>query len=371
MKIVIDGRMIGWTGIGRYITELLKWLEQIDHNNQYVVLLQHQDWHKWQPSAPNFTKHEVNIMPYSLAEQFKLPGVIRGFKPDLTHFTSINSPFLSVGKRVTTVHDLTLIDYSVARGSTAKKLIYELKRLVLKAQVWEVLRRTSHVIADTEYGRNDLIKRGLKKSAHITAVHLGANFGLITKSKAGPANVQAPYLLYVGNYYGYKNIGRLVDALPAIVVKHPDMRLVLVGKEEEPLSQELLARAEVAEVKNRIHFTGFVPDSQLAWLYQNASLYVFPSLSEGFGLPGLEAMSYGAPVASSNATCLPEVYGEAAAYFDPNDTADIAKTINEVLGDPKFRAKLIKAGYEQVKKYSWERMAHQTLEVYKRALDKS
>ena len=92
---------------------------------------------------------------------------------------------------------------------------------------------------------------------------------------------------------------------------------------------------------------------------------MFPSLSEGFGLPGLEAMCHGAPVVSSNATCLPEIYGDAAAYFDPTDSHKIAVAINNVLTDTKLRAKLIQLGYNQVKTFSWERMAKQTLNIYK------
>lgn len=115
-------------------------------------------------------------------------------------------------------------------------------------------------------------------------------------------------------------------------------------------------------------FTGFVEDEELNWLYQNTSAYVFASLSEGFGLPGLEAMIQGAPVVSSNATCLPEVYGDAAHYFNPLDTDDMAEKINDVLTNPSLRQKLIQNGKVQAKKYSWEKMAKETLLHYKKAL---
>lgn len=119
---------------------------------------------------------------------------------------------------------------------------------------------------------------------------------------------------------------------------------------------------------DRVRTLGFVSDAELKWLYQHATAYVFPSFSEGFGLPALEAMVHGVPVASSNATCLPEVCGDAAAYFDPASPADMAKTIAMLLSDSKLRADLIKKGYTQASKFSWERMATQTLEVYKMVL---
>jgi len=112
-----------------------------------------------------------------------------------------------------------------------------------------------------------------------------------------------------------------------------------------------------------------VSEGQLRWLYENTAAYIFPSLSEGFGLPGLEAMAHGAPVVSSNATCLPEIYGNAAHYFDPLDINDIANKTNDVLTNSDLRNELIKKGKTQAAKYSWQQMAKQTLEVYKKALN--
>ena len=117
-------------------------------------------------------------------------------------------------------------------------------------------------------------------------------------------------------------------------------------------------------------FSGYVTDQELAGLYKNASLYVFPSLSEGFGLPPLEAMSHNLPVASSNATCLPEILGDAAIYFDPRNTDDMARAMLKVLTDQKLADELVRKGKAQVKKYSWKKTAKQTLDMYLRVLDK-
>ena len=115
-------------------------------------------------------------------------------------------------------------------------------------------------------------------------------------------------------------------------------------------------------------FTGFVPDEELKWYYQNARAYVFPSLSEGFGLPGLEAMVHGCPVVSSDATCLPEVNGDAAEYFDPEDIQDMATAIDKVIANEAMRKKLIEKGYENAKRFSWRKFANQHLEVFSRLL---
>ena len=150
-----------------------------------------------------------------------------------------------------------------------------------------------------------------------------------------------PYLLYVGNDYPHKNLERLKLAFDKLVKEHNlNYQLVLITK--------------------------FVSEKELDSLYKNASLYVFPSLSEGFGLPPLEAMARGLPVVSSNATCLLEILGDAALYFNPLDIDDMAKKIRKALLDKNLRKKLIKKGFEQIKKYDWGKMAKETLGLYKK-----
>jgi glycosyltransferase involved in cell wall biosynthesis len=168
--------------------------------------------------------------------------------------------------------------------------------------------------------------------------------------------------MYVGQQSDYKNIKRLGEAHQKLLRKYPDLGLILVGK----INASAQINKQYFESKGfkNIHFTDFLPNPQRDWLYQNTAAYVFPSLLEGFGLPGLEAMGYGAPVVSSNATCLPEVYDDAAHYFNPLDTDDMARAIDEVLSDESLRNKLIAEGYKQIAKYSWGRMAKQTHSVY-------
>lgn len=147
-----------------------------------------------------------------------------------------------------------------------------------------------------------------------------------------------PYILYVGNDYPHKNLKRLNLAFQKVIKDGLNYQLILI--------------------------TRFINDKELGDLYKNASLFVFPSLCEGFGLPPLEAMARGTAVASSNAACLPEILGEAAIYFNPSDIDDMADKIKKVLIDEDLRKKLIQKGFEQVKKYDWRKMAEKTLKVY-------
>jgi glycosyltransferase involved in cell wall biosynthesis len=147
------------------------------------------------------------------------------------------------------------------------------------------------------------------------------------------------YILYVGNNYPHKNLERLKLAHQKLIEGGLDYELILA--------------------------TGYVSDEELDKLYKNASLFVFPSLSEGFGLPPLEAMKRGIVVASSNTTCLPEILGDAAIYFDPLSIDDMAEKLKKALTNIELRERLIKEGYERIKKYDWQKMAIETLEIYK------
>jgi glycosyltransferase involved in cell wall biosynthesis len=172
--------------------------------------------------------------------------------------------------------------------------------------------------------------------------------------------------MYVGRPTPHKNLPRLIEAFAQLQAKHPDLYLVLAGKKDA--NYKRIARDTKDKGIEQVVFTGFVTDGQLRWLYEHCAAYIFPSLSEGFGLPGLEAMANGAPVVSSNATSLPEVQGDAAHYFNPENVDDMAKAINAVLTKPELRKTLIERGRKQVAKFSWKRMAEQTLAVYKQVL---
>ncbi len=181
--------------------------------------------------------------------------------------------------------------------------------------------------------------------------------------------ISSPYVLYVGNAYPHKNIEQLVAA--AALAKQqlkdsskPDWRFVFVGKKDY-FYERVAALAEQQGVADRVHCIGYVPDRDLGALYRRATTYIFPSLYEGFGLPPLEAMQYGTPVICSTSSCLPEVVGDSAYPIDPSSPSAILTAIEDVLHNEDTRQDLIKKGYERLQLFSWEKMAQQTLAVYK------
>jgi glycosyltransferase involved in cell wall biosynthesis len=270
-------------------------------------------------------------------------------------------PILYKGAHVTTVHDLILLN---TYNSDKNWLMFHAKQLVGRYVFKKIGQTSRHIITPTQYVKDAYVDFAKIPENKVTVTIEGADVFI---DKIRPfAHPFGKFLLYVGQQSDYKNIRRLGDAHQKLLTAHPDLGLILVGKKTAAhLKNEAYFTAK--GYKN-ILYTGFLDDDQRDWLFANCSAYVFPSLMEGFGLPGLEAMGYGAPVASSNATCLPEVYGDAAHYFDPKNTDDIARAINDILTDEKLRIKLVKAGAKQIKKYSWRTMAEQTHKIYLDAL---
>lgn len=357
MHIVIDARVIN-SGTGTYVVKLLKYLQEIDTTNSYTVLLREKDKDYWKPTASNFTTHIAEFDNYSLAEQIGFKQLLDKLSPDLVHFCMPQQPLLYRGKRVTTMHDTTLLK---TYNSDKNWLVFHIKQFVGK-YVWKRIAKTSdHVIAISQN-----TKREYQEYTHIPDDRISVIY------EAGEAEIHAiePYdilpfkefILYVGQQPDYKNIRRLIEAHQALLEAHPNLGLVLAGRMNPDTAAN--KRWSEAQGHRNVHFTGYIPDSQRDWLFTKAQAYVFPSLMEGFGLPPLEAMAYGTPVISSDTSCMPEVLGDAAEYFDPLNVQDMAAAVARVIDDDALRQGLIMRGHAQVAKYSWRRMAEQTHAVY-------
>lgn len=361
MHIAIDARIIRST-TGRYVERLIHYLQKIDTTNTYSILVLDEDQDFVKLTSDNFKIVVADFDQYSFEEQLGFKKFLDNLAPDLVHFCMPQQPVAYKGLHVTTFHDLTLIK---TYNSDKNWLIYHAKQFVGGFVFKKVARSSQHILADSQFTKDELLEYTGIADDKVSVVHLAAD-----SPTAKPEPYEQPFeqfLLYVGQQSDYKNIRRLAHAHQRLVKKYPDLGLVLVGaKNASALNNEQFFAEK--DYKN-ILFTGFLPDTQLEWLYSKTSAYVFPSLMEGFGLPGLEAMHHGAAVVSSSATCLPEIYGDAAHYFDPYDTTDMARAINDVLESKELRDDLIKKGHERVKQYSWKRTAQQTHDIYLRALE--
>ncbi len=372
MRIVIDARMYGptrWTGIGRYLQQLLIQLEATDHQNEYIVLIGDENFVEYVPRATNFTKLRAPYRPYSFGEQLGLAGLLYRLKPDLVHFPAPNAPVLYFGRHVTTIHDLTLLYHRTSRYTGARRRLQGYKQLPFRLVLWTMARLSSRLLTPTEYVKQQLVSRYQLPASKVIVAMLSFDPSLPTAEPIDRFKLTPGYLLHVGNCYPYKNVDRLIDAFASLITQSPDLRLVLVGRDDY-FRNRLRTRVEELKLSDRVIFTGSVTDGELESLYQQAGLYINPSISEGFGLQGLEAMIQQTPVLAARASCLPEVYGDAAAYFDPSSTEDLTTQLTSLLSDPAKLDQLRRAGTRHVKDFSWEKMAAETLSVYKQTLSK-
>jgi len=292
---------------------------------------------------------------------------------DLIHFPYFEPFFLTLPivkrkKTVVTVHDLTpLVFPGFFPAGIKGKIKWNIQKILLK--------QANRIITDSISSKNDIVRFVGYPEEKIDVVYLAAgeqfkkleigNWKLEIEKKYGLPN---SFLLYVGDVTWNKNLPRLIKA----AIK-ADIQLVMVGKaltEEDfdknnSWNQDLAEVQKLAENKNIIRL-GFVPTEDLIALYNMATVFVMPSIYEGFGLPILEAMSCGCPVVTSKEGSIPEVAGDAAFYVDAYSEEDIAKGIKKVFKDNKFREDLSEKGIRHAKRFSWEKTAAHTMEVYEK-----
>ena len=364
MPIVIDARTASdhFPGIGRYVVNLCRALCQVVPDVDLAVL--------YDPGAtasrlalPDVPRLACLASPFALRQQWLIPRQLRCAGARLYHSPYYLMPYWPGVPTVLTCHDvipLVYPGYFSAQQRLAFRLAYSL-----------ALRAAQHVIAVSQATRADLARFFGLPSQRITVIPEAADPLYTPQPDAKIVAVRQRYglppgyVLYLGSNKPHKNLVRLVQAWALVKQRNAarDMQLVLAGPWDTryPESRQL---AEQLGLQTDIRFLGPVPEADLPALYSGATLLVFPSLYEGFGLPVLEAMACGTPVACANTSSLPEVAGDAAPRFSPTDTAAMADLLARLLTDPDWRATLRAAGLRQAASFSWQETARQTLAVY-------
>ena len=312
----------------------------------------------------------MDIPWYSWKEQTTLARTIRKQKLDLMHFPHWNVPIFYNDPFVVTIHDLIMFHYPRPEATTLGPIKFWLKDRMHRRVIRHAVNRAQHILVTSEFTKQD-VHTMLHVPHDKMTVTYQAPFGdkkQETRNKKQileKYGIGKPFVLYVGAAYPHKNLEGLIEAWKIFSQKYGDQyQLALVSRDDYFLRQ-IKTNYPITQLPNYPLFTGFVPDNDLAILYEHASLYVFPSLYEGFGLPPLEAQAFGVPVASSNRSCLPEVLGESALYFDPENYQQMADVIHRGLTDENVRFELREKARENLKRFSWETLARQTVEAYK------
>ncbi|HOX40859.1 MAG TPA: glycosyltransferase family 1 protein [bacterium] len=393
-KILIDGRFIGvGESMTRYILEFLNGIIALDQENQYTLLLRPQGEAELERypkivNAENLSVDVLDIPHYSFSEQTKLLSYLNAKEYDLIHFIQFNHPIRYKKPYVITIHDLILLHHF--EGNLIKKLAF---KMVMNSAV----KNSKKILTISNATKDGLVKDLKADPGKIAVTYLGVDRRRYNKEakyeiRNTKYEIGGPYLLYTGAWKKHKNLIGLLKAYEQFYSKQFETigehknetmeqlgnrlpKLVLAGRvdPDEPEVAAEIDRINSAlntqyDIRNTIITTGFVAEEDLPSLCAGALAYVIPSLEEGFGMPPLEAMACGIPVAASNASCIPEVLGDAAIYFNPNSTDEIAETLAAVVSDEKLRTDLAKKGLKQAQKYSWSETAKGTLDVYKQAL---
>jgi glycosyltransferase involved in cell wall biosynthesis len=368
MRIGIDMRMAGTgEGIGRYIEKLVVNLMDIDETNQYFLLCDKNSEfvEKFEVTRRNFAKVSVSSRYYSWSEQTSFIAELRRLKLDLVHFASFNAPVLYPGKFVITVHDV------IHHQFPGKKKSRMFHRLAYRAAIWASVRRAAKVIAVSEATKREIVKVLGVRAEKVAVVYEGVEKQFAEAVSAvkieevkNAYKISKPFLFFVGVWRQYKNLPRLSLAFDILKEDyHRDVQLALAGK-IDPFYPEIKQAVFKIKHADDIRALGFVPDLDLAVLYQAAQAFVLPSLVEGFGLIGVEAQAAGLPVLASRIQVLEEILGQGAIYFNPTDEQDMAKKIDELLGDPGLLQNLVAEGQINAQKYDWRKTAEETLKIY-------
>ena len=299
-----------------------------------------------------------------VAEQALLPVAVRKARVDLLHNLMNTAPAFPGLPQVTTILDVIYKRYPETHAGI---LAYGVALLVPLAA-----RRSRRIVTISEAAKADIVRFLGVGPERVDVTHLGPGMA----DGIRPVDEQqlrrrfelgdAPLVLTVSAKRPHKNLERLMDAI--VQLSGSGAPVLVVPGYPTPFEQELRRHAARLRGGERIRFTGWVDDATLEGLYRSADVFVFPSLAEGFGLPVLDAMRRGVPVACSNAGSLPEVAGEAALYFEPTDTAAMAAAVKSLLHDEALRDRLARAGLEQAKRFNWEATAAGTMRSYERAL---
>ncbi len=391
MKIGIDARFYGpiGKGLGRYTQEVVDNIIKINASLEeasfsFVIFLSPDNFDEFQTSDPCVKKVKLNIRWYSWQEQVLMPFYIWRERLDLIHFPHFNIPILTPVKFVMTLHDLILTHFPTVRATTKSRAIYRLKNFAYRFVLSTAIRRSVKIIAVSEFTKRDIINK-FKVAAGKTVVtyegvaNLARGRDSLFVAKLDPQEMREHYhlgknfLLYVGNAYPHKNLETLLRVFNRLYAWRSDLKLILVGKEDYFYQRihEYARSLNLWQKENAnspVVFPGYVPDAQLEIMYQEAQIYIFPSLYEGFGLPPLEAMAKGCPVVSSDRASLPEVLGSAAVYFNPEDEADMFAKIKHTLENDSLKQELKEKGREQSRHYNWWECANSTFKIYRDAL---
>lgn len=358
-------------GVGTYIRNVVRTLGRLDHENEYFLIGPPAKVEEIGPLPPNFQPIPLLSPEHSLRGYREFRAALQKLNCDLVHIPNLFSvPRVLPCPYVMTVHDMLEHMSRPRQQGVWRSLYFQMTKRVLGG--------AARIFAVSNFTRNEIEKLFDVPLKHIEVVYNAIDERFL-HGHASAADreliaqryqVTYPFLLYAGRISPHKNVVRMIEAFSALKTElekeqlYPDLKLIIIG---DDLSGNPDLRRTVirSRVQNDVRFLGFIPIEVLRTFYDEAKIFVFPSLYEGFGLPPLEAMAHGTPVVTSNVSSLPEVVGNAAVLVNPENVFEIMRALHRVLTDQPLRDRMKERGYQQAMKFSWEISVRRVLDVYR------
>jgi glycosyltransferase involved in cell wall biosynthesis len=356
-------------GVGRYLINLINNLQKLDNQNKYYLFIHDDDLDSFKATCPNFevvsvkSKYLRNIWLRLLWEQFVLPSRLKKYKIDILHSPHYTIPYFSSVKKVVTYHDMTFILFPYLHIFT--------KRHLFKIYMWLSAKFADRIIAVSHATKDDVMKVLKVKESKISVAPLGVDQCFFEDP---PDNAQEiiqsyvidqKYFLTVGTIEPRKNMLGMLKAYAELPDEFKNEYKFVICGQMGWMYQNIFDFIKESDIENRVVFVKFVPDNHLPILYKKASIFLYTSFYEGFGLPVVEAMASGTPCITSNLSSMKEVAGDTCIKVDPNNHKEIAQAIMKILENEEFRNDLSKSEIKRAEIYNWPNCAKLTIDTYK------
>lgn len=364
-KIGIDARLYSQTGVGTYLKNLIHYLDKKElKSNLFYIYLMPDDYNNLSFKNKNIIKRKVNYRWHTIGEQVGFVIKLYNDNLDLMHFTYFSYPIFYFKKFVATVHDVTPLLFKTGKASTKNILIYNFKHLFFRIIFRFQIERAIKIITPTYTVKKQLKDiYGEKISKKIHPVYEGVNYQILgSKENKELGRKFTNFFIYVGNFYPHKNIEKLIESFAKV---NTSIKLILLGPNDF-FKNRLTQLINRLNQEKKILFFNNISNEDLVFFYKNSLALIHPSLSEGFGLPLIEAAYFNCPIIASDIKVFKELLGNNYLSFNPNDIDDIAEKIKTFIKKkPEFDYKNI------IKKYSFERMTDETMKIYQEVLNEN
>ncbi len=363
-KVGIDARLYSQTGVGTYLRNFIHELSVHPPKDiTFYIYVLPTDEEKLFPLPSNFIIRKAPYLWHSFSEQCAFLKILNDDHLDLMHFTYFGYPVFYRRKFIATVHDLTPLLFKTGKASTKNPLIYGIKHFFFKHILRSQIENAVSIITPTKTVKNQIIQvYGSHLKDKIIPLHEGIGYELAQtkENESLKFRYQKPFFIYVGNFYPHKNIKRLVEAFTGVMTWH---QLILIGPRDY-FATSILQYIRQCNIEARIIIVDNATTPDLVFFYKHAQALIHPSLSEGFGLPIIEAAYFNLPIIASNIPVFQELLKGRYVSFNPHDTTDIQNKIANFISHP------LNADYGSIlAQYSFKIMAQQTLSLYHDALE--